>query len=189
MIENQEQENYKLEVRFVYEGNYQIINGEALLKKAEGQNVKDYFNHKVKGSYLKNIMNKYVLKKYGINPKYEGNLCSTCAHMLDCDKIKDPKKRPLQYYSFIKSGLQLVLIEQEKLNKYKIASKKYKDLEKEEDFAIDDYPELKHDLEESGIYVPIISVFSCENYMDDETYIKRNKTEMAIKKSKASHKF
>lgn len=166
-------EKYNINVKIVYNGKYYLINGNKIGENISDKKIKQYIRDKVKTNI---IMNKFVLMKYGVNPEFKINLCGSCKNMTKCPKVIDKDKRDPKYYPYIRSGIEVVLINSEKKEKYEDALKKYKDLNEDIDFDIENYPELLESLSDSGIDVPQISVFECYKYVDDgwqETYESR----------------
>ena len=157
-------EKYNIKVRIVYNGKYYLINGDKIGENISDKKIKQHIRDKVKTN---TIMNKFVLKKFGMNSEFNNNLCGSCQKMTMCPKVRDIEKRDLKCYPYIRSGIEVVLINSEKKEKYEEALKTYNDLNEKIDFDIEDYPELKESLSDNGVDVPLISVFGCSNYVDD----------------------
>lgn len=157
-------EKYNIKVKIVYNGKYYLINGDKLGENVSDKKIKQYIRDKVKTNI---IMNNFVLKKFGINSEFDKNLCGSCQKMTMCPKVRDVEKRDLKCYPYIRSGIEVVLINSEKKEKYEDAIKRYKDLNEDIDFDIEDYPDLKESLSDNGVDVPLISVFGCSKYVDD----------------------
>lgn len=157
-------EKYNINVKIVYNGKYYLINGDKIGENISDKKIKQYIKDKVKTNI---IMNKFVLKKHLMNPEFKINLCGSCKNMTKCPKVRDKEKRDLKCYSYIESGIEVILINRELKESYDKALNIYKDLIEQDDFYIEDYPKLKEDLSDNGTYVPLISVFECCNYIDD----------------------
>ena len=171
-------EKYSINVKIVYNGKYYLINGDKIGENISDKKIKQHIRDKVKTN---TIMNKFVLKKFGMNSEFNNNLCGSCQKMTMCPKVRDIEKRDLKCYPYIRSGIEVVLINSEKKEKYEEALKTYNDLNDDIDFDIEDYPELKESLSDNGVDVPLISVFGCSKYVDDSykekygAYIKKFK--------------
>ena len=137
-------EKYNIKVRIVYNGKYYLINGDKIGENISDKKIKQHIRDKVKTNI---IMNKFVLKKFGMNSEFNNNLCGSCQKMTMCPKVRDIEKRDLKCYPYIRSGIEVVLINSEKKEKYEEALKTYNDLNEKIDFDIEDYPELKESFE------------------------------------------
>lgn len=155
---------YNIEIRVVFNGQYSIVNGNSLGKNVDDKKIKALMRDKVKTT---DIMNKYVSMKYNETPDFNINLCGSCEKMLSCPKVKDKEKKDLKEYPYIKSGIEVVLVDNEKKKCFNNALKEYRDLNESFDFDIEDYPKLKEALSDNGIDVSLISVFECFDYVDD----------------------
>lgn len=167
---------YKIQVSFVLNGNYDKEDVSDLIKvNVNGKHIPERIRYKIKPLEL---MDTVVKRKYGINVDFKGNICGDCIHMLKCPKVMDNEKRPLKSYGYITDGLELLLIDIETRKQYINAVKEYKDKLNYFDFDLDDDVDLKRRLQNSGVDVPIISVFGCKKYYPDGIeYIKKPKKE------------
>ncbi len=165
---------YKIQVYFVLNGNYDKEDVSDLIEVSiNGNHISERIRYKIKPVEL---MNAVVKKKYSINTDFKGNICGDCIHMLKCPKVMDNEKKPLKSYGYITDGLELLLIDIETRKQYINAVKEYKDKLNYFDFDLDDDTDLKRRLQNSGVDVPIISVFGCKNFLpDDVQYVKKPK--------------
>ncbi len=159
-----EKENYKIKVRFVFDGKYSTIDINKTEKDIKDKNLRVYLKYKVKPYVL---MNNYAFNKYGIKTNFKNNLCGDCKNMLRCPKVVDTEKRPLEKYPYIKNGVQIILIDNQINDLYNSSVKIYNYLKDNDGFLLDDYPALKENLSNNGREITSFSVFECSKFVDD----------------------
>ncbi len=158
-------DKYNIELQVVFNGKHDTLNGKFLLKDTNTGNVRRYLTDKIKAT---KIMDTYVFKKYGLNIHFKANICGDCVNMLRCPKVRDKEKRPLENYPYITDGLEILLIDKEIRKQYQDALEEYKERSSADDFYLDNDEDLNLKLSDSGVEVPVISVFKCSNFIPEE---------------------
>ncbi len=165
---------YEIKIVMALNKKYKTIDGFLIFDRDNDKNLIHHIKYEVRPSLL---MHEAVKKAFCEDINFNGNICGDCAHMLDCAKVKDKEKRLFNAYPFITDGLEVILIDREISNNYKKAQEEYKKKENDPFFYLDDDKELKEKLKNTGIDVSLITVFGCENFVNEEgsTLIKKPK--------------
>lgn len=155
---------YIIKIVAVHKGKYKVLDGNPFISK-DTKDLPRYISTKIKPSSL---MKSVVKEAYGINKNFYGNICGNCVYMLTCPKVMDNEKKLLKSYPFITDALELVLIDNEIRNDYEKAQKEYKEKIEQPFYQIIDDKELTERLKNTGISVPLISVFGCKKFKPDD---------------------
>lgn len=164
---------YKIRIKTVFNGRYNLINGDKIINDNNIRNLQTYLRDKVKPA---DLMSRVINDIYNININFKGNICGDCALMLDCPKVRDKEKRLLESYPYITDGIEVILLDKEIREAYEKALAIYKRHQEDPDFYIDDEKELDDALNNPGIDVPVISVFGCKKFIaDNANTVKKSK--------------
>lgn len=110
----------------------------------------------------------YALKKgIVISPRELNYLCATCKNMLKCPKVMDSNKKTINKYPFIKTGIQVIYVDEEKRRKYK----EFLDLQRASYESYDKYDEqdelIEQELKNGIRKVQMFQVYECDKYVDE----------------------